>query len=135
MSGWTFEDALAAIQSRNSIPFSVLLSADGLHLGDIRFAKILATLRMRTVSITVLEKWIVTRTFNPERKAEGEYSCSTAILIVLIPNNQGTDLKCMGVRLIVQQRNGQVGWIEDIPNLIEYARSQLKGHRPSSDNA
>ena len=45
---------------------SVLLSKDGLHLGDIRFAMIQMTLRMRTVSITVLERWIVSGSFNPE---------------------------------------------------------------------
>ena len=58
MAGWMFENALAAIQSPPSIPFSVLLSTDGLHLGDIRFTKIQTTLHMQTVSITVLERWI-----------------------------------------------------------------------------
>ena len=89
-----FEDALAAIQSPSSIPFSVLLSMDGLCLGDIRFAKIQTTLHMRTVSITVLERWIVNGSFNLDRMAEGEYSHSTTILIILNPNKQGTGLKC-----------------------------------------
>ena len=101
MSGWSFEHALAAIQCPASIPFSVLLSTDGIRLGDIRFAKIQTTLRMRTVSIAVLERWVESAKFNPDRKAEGEYSHSTAILVVLNPNNQGTGLKCVSVRLIV----------------------------------
>ena len=96
-----FEDALAAIQSPSSIPFSVLLSRDGLRLGDIHFAKIQMTLHMRTVSIMVLEKWIANGSFNPDRMAEGEYSHSTAILIIYNPNKQGTGLKCTSVRLIV----------------------------------
>ena len=58
MVGWTFENALVAIQSPPSIPFSVLLSIDGLHLGDICFTKIQMTLDMRTVSMMVLERWI-----------------------------------------------------------------------------
>ena len=47
MVGWTFENALAAIQSPPSIPFPVLLSMDGLRLGDICFAKIQMTLCMQ----------------------------------------------------------------------------------------
>ena len=50
MAGWTFKDTLVAIQSPHSIPISVLLSADGVRLGDIRFAKIQTTLYMQTVA-------------------------------------------------------------------------------------
>ena len=59
MVGWKFENTLVAIQSPPSIPFSVLLSADGLRFRDTRFAKIQMTLHMWTVSIAVLERWIV----------------------------------------------------------------------------
>ena len=101
MEGWTFKNALVAIQSPPSIPFSVLLSTDGLCLGDVCFAKIQMTLRMQTVSIMVLERWIVNGSFNPDHMAEGEYSHSTAIFIILNPNKQGTGLKCMIVGLII----------------------------------
>ena len=56
MAGWSFEHTLAAIQCPASIPYSILLSMDGICLGDIRFAKIQNTLHMRTVSIAVLER-------------------------------------------------------------------------------
>ena len=62
-----FENTLVAIQSPSSIPFSVLLSMDGLRLVDICFAKIQMTLRMRTVSMMVLERWIANGSFNPEQ--------------------------------------------------------------------
>ena len=90
MAGWTFENALAAIQTPPSIPFLVLLSTDGLRLGDIRIAKIQSTLHMQTVFITVLERWIVNGSLNQDHMAECEYSHSTAILIILNPNKQGT---------------------------------------------
>ena len=135
MAGWAFENAHAAIQSPPSIPFLVLLSKDGLCFGDICFAKIQTTLCMQTVSIMVLERWIMSKCFNPECMAEGDCSRSTAILIVLNPNNQGTALKCASVRLIVQRHMGPVGQIDDITKLIAYAHSQLKGDRHSSDNA
>ena len=95
MADWTFKDALAAIQSQPSIPASILQSMDGLRLGDICFAKIQTTLWMRAVPIEVLEKWIEGGSFNPEHMAEGDYSRSTAILIVLNPNAQGTALESM----------------------------------------
>ena len=54
MVGWTFENALEPIQSPPSMPFTILLSTDGLRLGDIHFAKIQMTLGMWTVTIMVL---------------------------------------------------------------------------------
>ena len=82
MSGWSFEDALVAIQSPASIPFLVLLSKDGICLGDVHFAKVHTTLHMWSVSIPTLERWIDGGKFNPNRKAEDEYSCSTGILVI-----------------------------------------------------
>ena len=41
----------------------------------------------------------------------------------------------MSVGLIVRWHKGPVGWIEDIPKLIAYVRSQLGEDRPSSPNA
>ena len=97
MSDWTFENAIAAIQSPASIPFSDLLSMDGLRLGDICFARIQTTLCMQTVSLPILERWIANGNFNPECMAEGDYSHSTTILVILPPNNQGTGLKCVSI--------------------------------------
>ena len=80
MADWTFEDVLAAIQSLPSIPTSVLQSVDRIHLGDIRFVKMHTTLQMCTVPLTILEKWVENRSFNPEHMVEGDYSCSTSYI-------------------------------------------------------
>ena len=117
MAGWTFENALAAIQSPPSIPFTILLSMDGLCLGDIHFAKIQMTLGMWTVVVMVLERWVESGHFNLECRSPDDCSHSTAILIVLTPNQQGTALTYASVGLIVQQHKGPVGWIEDIQSL------------------
>ena len=135
MVGWTFENALVAIQSPPSIPFTILLSTDGLRLGDIHFSKVQKTLRMQTVSITVLERWVVSGHFNPQGMSTDDCSCSMAILIVLTPNKQGTALTYVSVGLIIRWCMGPVGQIEDIPKLITYACSQLREDRPSSSNA
>ena len=102
MADWTFDDALTAIQSPPSIPTSVLQSTGGLHLGDIHFAKILTTLQMHTMPIAVLEKWAEGGSFNPECMAEGDYSHTTTILILLNPNAEGTALESTSIGLIVQ---------------------------------
>ena len=120
MADWTFKKALAAIQSPPSIPFSTLSSLDGLRLGDIHFAKIQTNLRMRTVAIAVLEEWILNGSFNLDHKPNEDCSSTTAILIVLTPNMQGTALTYASIGLIVRQRKGPVGRIEDIPRLITF---------------
>ena len=130
-----FEYALAAIQSPPSIPFTILVSTDGLCLGDIRFAKIQTNLHMRTIAISVLEEWVSNGSFNPDHMPDEDRSHTTAILIVLTPNTQGTALTYASVGLIVRQRKGPVGWIEDIPRLITFIRSQLKGDGLTSPNA
>ena len=134
MADWTYEKALAAIKSPPSIPFDTLLSPVGLCLGDIRFAKIQPNLRMRTVAIAVLEEWISNGSFNPHHKPNEDCSRTTAILIILTPNTQGTGLTYASVGLIVRWHKGPVGWIEDIPRLITFIRSQLKGDWPTSPN-
>ena len=101
MAGWTFENALVAIQSPPSIPFTILLSRDGLRLGYIHFAKIQMTLGMRTVMVSVLERWVESRHFNPECRSPEDFSHCTAILIVLTPNEHGTALTYVSVGLIV----------------------------------
>ena len=120
MADWMYEKALAAIQSPPSIPFTTLLSPDVLCLGDIHFAKIQMNLHMCTVTISVLEEWILNGSFNPDYKPEEDCSRTTAILIILTPNAQGTALMYASVGLIVQWRKGPVGWIEDIPRLITF---------------
>ena len=101
MADWTFKNALAAIPSPDSILISVLQSVGGLCLGDIRFATIQTTLGMRTVPIVVLEKWAADGSFNLENMAEGDYSCTTTLLILLNSNPEGTALESASIRLII----------------------------------
>ena len=133
MADWTFKDALAAILSPPSIPASVLQSADGLCLGDICFAKIQTTLWICAVLLAVLEKWVENGSFNPECKAEGDYSCSMAILVVLSPNTQGTALESVSVGLIVCRCRVPFGQIGNIIKLIKYAHSLMEAEGQSSE--
>ena len=127
MADWTFKKALAAIKSPPSIPFDTLLSPVGLRLGDICFAKIQTNLHMRTIAIAVLEEWISNGSFNLHHKPDEDCSRTTAILIILTPNMQGTGLTYVSVGLIIRWRKGPVGQIEDIPRLITFIRSAIEG--------
>ena len=131
MADWTFEDVLAAIQSPPSIPTSVLQSADGLHLGDIHFAKIHTTLQMHAVSLALLEKWIDNGSFNLEHMADGDYSRSTAILLALTPDAQLKDIESVGVGLVVHWCGGLLGQISSVSNLISYVCRMLEFKRDS----
>ena len=128
-----FEKALTAIKSPSSISLDTLVSPAGLRLGDIRFAKIQTNLRMRTVTMAVLEEWISNGSFNPHHKPDKDCSRTTAILIILTPNTEGTKITYASVGLIIRWRKGPVGHIEDIPRFITYIRSQLKD-QPASTN-
>ena len=119
MVDWTFKDALIAIQSPPSILASILQSMDGLRLGDICFAKIQTTLQMCALcSLAILEKWVENGSFNPECMADGDYSHSTAILVILSPNAQGTALESVSIGLIVHWRKVPVGQIGNIPQVL-----------------
>ena len=89
---------------------------------------------MRTIAIAVLEEWISNGSFNPHHKLDEDCSHTTAILIILTPNTQGTGLTYVSIGLIIRRHKGPVGWIEDIPRLITFIRSQLKGDRLASPN-
>ena len=124
---------LLVIQSLPSIPTSILQSVDDLCLGDICFAKIQTTLQMCAMPISVLKKWIECGSFNPECMAEGDYSRSTAILIVLNPNMQGTALESVSIGLIVCGHKTPVGKIAKVLNLIKYTHSLMEVEGQSSE--
>ena len=83
--------------------------------------------------MAVLEEWISNGSFNLHHKPDEDCSRTTAILIILTPNTDGTKLTYASVGLIIRWRKGPVGCIEDIPRFITYIRSQLKD-QPASTN-
>ena len=65
--------------------------------------------------------------------AEGDYSHSTAILVVMSPNAQGTALESMSIGLIVHQCKAPIGQIGTIPFLIKYTHSMMEVEGQSSE--
>ena len=58
--------------------------------------------------------------------AEGDYSRSMAILVVLSPNAQGTALDSTSIELIVHWHRTPIGQIGNIPHLIKSAHSFME---------
>ena len=133
MVDWTLEDPLMAILCPPSILASVLQSVDGLCLGDILFVKIHTTLWTHTMPLAVLEKWVENGSFSPEHMAEGDYSCSMAILLALNPDAQCKDIESMDIGLIVCQCKAPIGQICTIPCLIKYACSLMEAEGQSAE--
>ena len=75
------------------------------------------------VPLTILEKWVENGSFNPEHMAEGDYSCSMAILVILSPNAHGTAIESACIGLVICRCKAPVGQLGNIPHLIKYARS------------
>ena len=71
----------------------------------------------------VLEKWVENGGFNPEHMADADYSCSTAILLMLTPDSStewyrehGDQVDCLPMR--------STAWTDvlHVPKLIKYIR-------------
>ena len=71
--------------------------------------------------------------FNPEHMAEGDYSRTTTILILLNSNAKGTALESTSIRLIIRQCMGPVGSIGTITKLIKCAHSLIEVERRTSN--
>ena len=117
---------LSAIKNPPSITTSVLESSAGLCLGDICFAEIYTTLRMHAVSFTLFERLIANGSFNPEHMAESDYSHSTAILLVFIPDAQLKDIERVGIGLVICQCNRLLTPISSVDQFITYIHNALK---------
>ena len=132
MADWTFNEALAVINSLPSIPTSVLETPDGLRLGDICFAKICTTIQMQAMSLTTLEKLVSNGSFNPERIADRDHSHSTAILLALSPDAQLKHVESVGIGLVVHWHGALLAPISSMAKFISYIHKMMKLERRSA---
>ena len=87
---------------------------------------------MHTVSLTLLEKLVAGGCFNPECKADGDYSCSTAILLMLTPDAQLKEIESMGIGLVVHWHRVPLAPISSVAKLISYIHDIQKFEIASS---
>ena len=69
MTTWSFRDALEELEVRGHFDESVLLSALGLRLGDIRFAEIQTTIKMHVVHLSTFLWFVEQGSFNADNLA------------------------------------------------------------------
>ena len=64
--------------------------------------------------------------------AEGDYSCSIAILVVLSPNAKGKALDSVGIGLVIHRCKAPIVLTSTIPLLIKYTHSMLAAEEQST---
>ena len=120
MITWSFRDALAELEVRGHFDESVLQSTQGLHMGDIRFAEIQTTFKMRAVPFHTFLQFVKKRSFNADNLPADCYSHTTAILLAFVPDLCLTDIECMGIGNIIRRRGSPLGHIASIHVVIDH---------------
>ena len=126
MATWSFRDALEELEVRHQFDESMLWSAVGLHLGDIRFAEIQTSIKMRAVWFSMFLHYVEKGFFNPDNLAPHCCSQTTAILLAFIPDRRLEDIENVGIGNVIQRCGTPLGDISSITVMIESVRSVLK---------
>ena len=93
MTTWSFRDALEELGERGHFNESVLWSALGLCLGDIRFAEIQTSIKMHAVRFSMFLQYVEEGFFNPDHLAPHGCSQTMAILLAFIPDRHLEDIE------------------------------------------
>ena len=88
---------------------SVLRSALGLRLGDIRFTEIQTTIKMHVVRLKMFLKFIEQGSFNADNFPLDDYSHTPAILLAFIPDRCLEDIESIAIGNIIQRRGSPLG--------------------------
>ena len=123
---WSFRDALEELEVRRHFDESMLWSAIGLHLGDIRFAEIQTSIKMRAVRFSTFLHYVEKGLFNPDNLAPHCCSQTTAILLAFIPDRHLEDIENIGIGNVIRRCGTPLGDISSISVMIESVRSVLK---------
>ena len=126
MTTWSFRDALEELEVRHHFDESILRSAAGLRLGDIRFAEIQTSIKMRAIRFSTFLHYVEEGLFNPDNLASHCCSQTTAILLAFIPDRHLQDIKSVGIGNIIRRCGTPLGDISSISAMVESVCSVLK---------
>ena len=104
----------------------MLRSAVGLRLGDIRFAEIQTSMKMRAIRFSTFIHYVKKGLFNPDNLAPQCCSQTTAILLAFIPDRCIEDIENIGIGNVIWRCGTPLGDILSISAMIESVRSVLK---------
>ena len=134
MATWSFRDALGELEHRKQFNESMLRSEVGLRLGDIRFAEIQPTIKMRAVRLGTFLRYVADGSFNPDHLAPHCCSQTTAILIALLPDRHLQDIESVGIGCVIRRFGTSLGDVSSVHTFIDSVRAVLKTeaekHRP-----
>ena len=98
---WSFRDALEELEVRRHFDESMLRSAIGLHLGDIRFTEIQTSIKVHAIQFSMFLHYVEKGLFNPDNLAPHCCSQTTAILLAFIPDRRVEDIKNVGIGNVI----------------------------------
>ena len=104
----------------------MLRSAIGLCLGDICFAEIQTSIKMRAIRFSTFVHYVEKGLFNPDNLASHCCSQTTAILLAFIPDRRIKDIESVGIGNVIRRCGTPLGDISSISAMIESVRSILK---------
>ena len=126
MATWSFRDALEELELRRHFDDSMLQSEAGLRLGDICFAEIQTTIKMRAVRFSTFLHYIADGTFNPDKLAPHCCSQTTAILIAFLPDRHLQDIESVGIGCVIRRFGSPLGDVSSVCTVIDSVWSVLK---------
>ena len=127
MATWSFRDALEELEVRHHFDKSMLWSATGLRLGDIRFAEIQTSIKMHAIRFSTFLHYVEKGLFNPDKLVPHCCSQTTAILLAFIPDRHLKDIeKRWNWQCYLQRCGTPLGDISSISAMIESVCSILK---------
>ena len=126
MATWSFRDALEELEVRHHFDESMLQSATGLRLGDIRFTEIQTSIKMRAIWFSTFLHYVEEGLFNPDNLASHCCSQTMAILLAFIPDWHLQDIESIGNGNVIRRCGTPLGDISSISVMIESVHSVLK---------
>ena len=126
MAIWSFRDALEELEVRHQFDVSMLQSAVGLRLGDICFAEIQTTIKMRAIRLSTFLRYVEDGMFNPDHLAPHFCSQTTAILLAFLPDRHLQDIESIGIGSIIRRCGTLLGDISSISAMIDSVQSVLR---------
>ena len=126
MVTWSFRDGLEELELRHQFNESMLKSEVGLRLGDVRFAELQTTIKMRAVRLSTFLHHITDGAFNPDHMAPQCCSQTTAILIAFLPGWHLLDIESVGIGCVIRRFGAPMGDAVSIGTALNSIRSVLK---------
>ena len=126
MATWSFRDALEELELKRQFDESTLKSEAGLRVGDVRFAELQATIRMRTVRLSTFLHYVEDGAFNPDHLSPHHCSQTTAILLAFLPGRHLQDIEYVGIGCVIRRSGAPVGDVSSVDTALKSIRSVLE---------